>query len=37
MKKYMRIERIKTDDEACKVIEGLKGMLANQEKGIVNG
>lgn len=32
MKKYMRIERIKTDDEACKVIEGLKGMIANQEK-----
>lgn len=30
MKKYMRIERIKTDDEACKVIEGLKGMLKNQ-------
>ncbi|ESP62822.1 hypothetical protein SMITH_203 [Smithella sp. ME-1] len=36
MKKYMRINRITTDDEACKVIEGLKGMLANQEK-IVNG
>lgn len=36
MKRYMRIERIKTDDEACKVIEGLKGMLANQER-TVNG
>jgi hypothetical protein len=31
MKKYMRINSIKTDDEACKVIEGLKGMLANQQ------
>lgn len=30
-KKYMKIDRIRTDDEACAVIEGLKGMLANQE------
>ncbi len=31
MKKYMKIDRIKTDDDACKVIEGLKGMLYNQD------
>lgn len=31
MKKYIKIDRIKTEDEASAVIEGLKGMLANQE------
>lgn len=30
MKKYMKIDRIKTEDEASTVIEGLKGMLINQ-------
>ena len=30
MKKYIRIDMVRTDDEACKVIEGLKGMLINQ-------
>lgn len=30
MKKYMKIDRIKTEDEASAVIEGLKGMLINQ-------
>jgi hypothetical protein len=31
MKKYIKIDQIRTDDEACKVIEGLKGMLINQD------
>jgi phage gp16-like protein len=31
MKKYIRIDMVRTDDEACKVIEGLKGMLINQD------
>lgn len=31
IKKYMKIDRIRTDDEACKVIEGLKGMVINQD------
>jgi len=31
--KYMKIDRIKTDQEAEKVIEGLKGMLDHQLKG----
>lgn len=30
MKKYIKIDQIRTDDEASAVIEGLKGMLANQ-------
>lgn len=33
LKKYMKIERIKSDWEAEKVIEGLKGMLDHQIKG----
>jgi phage gp16-like protein len=31
MKKYIKIDMVRTDDEACKVIEGLKGMLVNQD------
>ena len=31
MKKYIKIDRIKTEDEARYVIEGLKGMLVNQD------
>ena len=31
MQKYIRIDMVRTDDEACKVIEGLKGMLINQD------
>lgn len=31
MKKYIKIDRITTDDEASAVIEGLKGMLDNQD------
>jgi hypothetical protein len=31
MKKYIKIDQIRTDDEACMVIEGLKGMLINQD------
>lgn len=30
-RKYIKIDQIKTDDEACRVIEGLKGMLINQD------
>ena len=30
MKKYIKIDRIKTEEEASAVIEGLKGMLENQ-------
>ena len=33
LKKYIKIDQIKTDDEASDVIEGLKGMLANTLKG----
>jgi len=31
--KYMKIDRIKTEQEASKVIEGLKGLLAHQIDG----
>ena len=37
MKKYIKIDSIKTEDEASDVIEGLKGMLANQEWKANNG
>lgn len=33
MKKYIKIDRIKTEEEASAVIEGLKGMLENQVQG----
>lgn len=33
MKKYIKIDRIRTDDEACAVIEGLKGLLDHQIDG----
>lgn len=33
LKKYMKIARIRTAEEAEKVIEGLKGMLAHQIEG----
>lgn len=33
MKKYIKIDLVKTDDQACRVIEGLKGMLDNEAKG----
>ncbi|OPY15630.1 MAG: hypothetical protein A4E66_00034 [Syntrophus sp. PtaB.Bin001] len=32
LKKYMKIDRIKTADEASNAIEGLKGLLEHQEK-----
>lgn len=33
MRKYLKIERIKTVEDAQRVIEGLKGMLQHQSKG----
>lgn len=32
IKKYLKIDRIKTDTEASNAIEGLKGLLANQKR-----